>query len=125
MPAAVPILRRVEASMADERVRHPRTSLTEHATRPAEACGYSSASQTWRPLVEPGMNVVGVAGDEIGQVKEVRAADFLVDRSGALGTAPASLVYLPFERIHVMLGDRITLDISSSQVDEHVTSASL
>jgi hypothetical protein len=121
MPAAVPILTRVEASMSDERARDMHTPQTEQATRRAEECGYSSAAQTWRPLVEPGMVVVGVAGEEIGQVKEVRAADFLVDRSGSFGLAPASLVYLPFERIHVMLGDRITLDVPGSQVDEHAT----
>jgi hypothetical protein len=65
------------------------------------------------------MYVAGVAGDEVGQVKEVRAGDFLVDRSGSLGMAPSSLIYLPFERIHAMMGDRITLDIPSSQIDEH------
>jgi len=90
-------------------------------TRSAAACGYSQAALTWRPLVQPGMYVVGVAGDEIGQVKEVRAGDFLIDRSGSFGLAPDSLVYLPFERIHAMLSDRITLDIPSSQVDDHGT----
>jgi hypothetical protein len=68
------------------------------------------------------MYVVGVAGDEIGQVKEVRAGDFLVDRSGSFGMVQTSPVYLPFERIRVMLSDRITLDIPSSQVEEHATS---
>jgi hypothetical protein len=110
--------------MVDERTQDSRTSHLEQPTQSAEACGSSSAAQTWRPLVEPGMCVVGVAGDEIGQVKEVRAGDFLVDRSGSFGIGPTSLVYLPFERIHVMLGDRITLDIPSSQVDEHATSPS-
>ena len=111
--------------MVDERERGSRSIHADHSTRDAEACGFSSAALTWRPLVEPGLVVAGVAGDEIGQVKEVRAADFLVDRSGAFGLVPDSLVYLPFERIHVMLGDRITLDIPSSQIDEHATPASV
>jgi hypothetical protein len=67
------------------------------------------------------MYVRGVAGDEIGQVKEVRAGDFLVDRSGSLGMASDAPIYLPFERIHAMMGDRITLDIPSSEVDQHGT----
>src|SRR4051812_45623361 len=104
--------------MADERTRDPRSSLREQATRPAAECGFSSAAQTWRPLVQPGMYVVGVAGDEIGQVKEVRAADFLIDRASALGLEPDIPIYLPFERIHATMGDRITLDVPSSQVDE-------
>ncbi len=94
---------------------------TELPTHSADACGFSHAALTWRPLVQPGMYVAGVAGDEIGQVKEVRAGDFLVDRTGSLGLSPSSLIYLPFERIHVMMGDRLTLDIPSSQVDEYGT----
>ena len=27
-------------------------------------------------------------------------------------------IYLPFERIHAMMGDRITLDVPGNQVDE-------
>jgi hypothetical protein len=107
--------------MADDRKLDPRAPYADQPTRTAAESGYSDAAQTWRPLVQPGMYVAGVAGDEIGQVKEVRAADFLVDRSGLLGLGPTSLVYLPFERIHVMLSDRITLDIPSSQVDEHAS----
>ena len=107
--------------MAEDRESHPGKLGADQATRGAAECGFSEAARTWRPLVEPGMYVVGVAGDEIGQVKEVRAGDFLIDRSGSLGLSPASLIYLPFERIHVMMGDRITLDIPSSQIDDHGT----
>jgi hypothetical protein len=103
--------------MAEDREPGLDTVGLDRPTRSAAESGFSEAAITWRPLVQPGMYVAGVAGDEVGQVKEVRASDFLVDRSGAFGLAPASLVYLPFERIHAMMGDRITLDIPSSQID--------
>ena len=87
----------------------------------AEDCGASPAAATWRPLVRPGMYVRDVYGADVGQVKEVRAGDFLIDRSGSLGIASDTAIYLPFERIHAMMADRITLDVSGSQVDEHAS----
>jgi len=81
----------------------------------------SPSTVTWRPLVQPGMYVLGVAGEEIGQVKEVRPADFLIDRSGSLGMASDTPICLSYERIHAMMGDRITLDVTGSQIDEHAT----
>ena len=109
--------------MADYRDRHGDAQTLSAAlpSRSADEMCSSPAALTWAPLVEPGMYVAGVAGDEIGQVKEVRAADFLVDRSGSLGSGPSSPVYLGFERIHVMRGDRITLDIPSSQVESYAS----
>jgi hypothetical protein len=95
--------------------------VAPHPTLPAEQDGYSAAARTWRPLIEPGMHVAGVAGDLIGQVKEVRASDFLVDRSGAFGMTRDSLLYLPYERIHVMLADKMTLDVPSSQLEEYAS----
>ena len=59
--------------------------------------------------------------DGLKNIEEVRAGDFLVDRSGALGLASDAPVYLPFERVHAMMGDRITLDIPSSQIDQQGT----
>lgn len=99
----------------------PRAVNAERPVLRAEDCGASPAAMTWQPLVRPGMYVLGMAGDEIGQVKEVRAGDFLVDRSGSLGMASDTPIYLPFERIHAIMADRITLDIASSAVDEHGT----
>jgi hypothetical protein len=110
-----------EELMAHEHDVRPGKLGADLPTRSAAECGFSHAALTWRPLVQPGMYVADVAGDDIGQVKEVRAGDFLVDRSGSLGLSPSTLVYLPFERIHVMMGDRMTLDIPSSQVDDHGT----
>ena len=105
--------------MSSDRATDPRVTATERPHVTADDCGHSAAARTWRPLVEPGMYVAGVAGDLIGQVKEVRAGDFLVDRSGSLGLGRDTPLYLPFDRIHVMMGDRITLDVASSQVEEH------
>ena len=107
--------------MQEDRDLDPRAVNAERPVLKAEDCGASPVAQTWRPLVRPGMYVRDVAGDEIGQVKEVRAGDFLVDRSGSLGLSPDVPIYLPFDRIHAMMGDRITLDIPGSQVDEHAT----
>ena len=107
--------------MDDERDLDPRAVNAERPVLKAEDCGASPAALTWRPLVHPGMYVRGVAGDDIGQVKEVRAGDFLVDRSGALGLALDTPIYLPFERIHAMMADRITLDIPSGEIDEHAS----
>ena len=92
--------------------------LDPHPILDAEQDGYSAAARTWRPLVEPGMDVAGVAGDIVGQVKETRASDFLVDRSGSLGLASDTLLYVPYERIHVMLADKMTLDVPSSELDK-------
>ena len=94
---------------------------TEGSVLKAEDCGGSPGAMTWRPLVQPGMYVRGVAGDEIGQVKEVRECDFLVDRSGSLGMASDGPIYLSFDRIHAMMGDRITLDVPGNQVDDYAT----
>ena len=107
--------------MHDHDHRDPRAVNAERPVLKAEDCGASPAATTWRPLVQPGMYVCGVDGDEIGQVKEVRDGDFLVDRSGSLGLASGTPIYLPFDRIHAMMADRITLDVPSGQVDEHAS----
>ena len=107
--------------MHDHYHMDPRVTNAERPVLRAEDCGGSPGAMTWRPLVHPGMYVRGAGGDEIGQVKEVRECDFLVDRSGSLGMATATPIYLPFDRIHAMMGDRITLDVASSQVDEYAT----
>jgi hypothetical protein len=107
--------------MHDNREMDPRAARAEGPVVKAEDHGASPAAVTWRPLVQPGMYVRGVAGDEIGQVKEVRAGDFLVDRSGSLGLASDTPIYLPFERIHAIMADRITLDVPGSRIDEHAS----
>ena len=107
--------------MHDHYHMDPRAANAERPVLRTEDCGGSPGAMTWRPLVQPGMYVRGVAGDEIGQVKEVRECDFLMDRSGSLGLTSDTPIYLSFDRIHAMMGDRITLDIPSSQVDDYAT----
>jgi hypothetical protein len=107
--------------MRDEQRRNVRARHAEGPVLPAEDVGASEAARTWRPLVQPGMYVLGTDGDALGQVKEVRAADFLLDRAGATGPASATPIYLPFERIDTIMADRITLDLPGSQLDERGT----
>ena len=61
--------------------------------------------------VRPGMEVIGREGDPVGEVKEVRANDFLVDRSLARD------VYIPFSACR-MIDGQIQLNIRAGEVDE-------
>ena len=90
----------------DREVIHGRAVTTD------EECGASEAAETWRPRLEIGMYVRGSAGEEIGQVKEIRSGSFLVDR---LNGGP---VALPYERIHAIISDRIRLDVPAAELDE-------
>lgn len=107
--------------MHDHDHTDPRAANAERPVLRAEDGGASPAAMTWRPLVQPGMYVRDSAGLDVGQVKEVRMGDFLVDRSGTLAMASDTPVYLPFDLIHAMMGDRITLDVPSSQVDQYAS----
>lgn len=95
---------------AEPRVIHDRPIITD------EGCGASDAAATWRPRLEIGMYIVGmdvggVAGEEVGRVKEIRAGSFLVERMSG------GSVVLPFERIDAIVGDRILLDVPAAEVD--------
>jgi hypothetical protein len=63
-----------------------------------------------RDEVRKGMEVIGRDGENIGEVKEVRSNDFLVDRPMARD------VYVPFSSANTSEG-RIRLHISASDVD--------
>jgi hypothetical protein len=59
--------------------------------------------------IQVGMGVVGIDGDEVGTVKEVRATDILVDRPLARD------IYVPLEAVQAIV------DASASHaVDPHV-----
>ena len=60
--------------------------------------------------IQEGMDVVGRDGDTIGQVKEVRSNDFLVDRSMARD------VYVPLSACQMQDG-QIRLNIRADEVD--------
>jgi ferritin-like metal-binding protein YciE len=61
-----------------------------------------------------GMAVVGSDASQVGQVKEVRSADFLVDRPRQRD------VYVPFDAIQKTTGDRIMLNIPADRVEDMV-----
>jgi hypothetical protein len=58
-----------------------------------------------------GMAVIGREGGRIGEVKEVRSNDFLVDRPMDRD------VYVPFSAFHVSEG-RVRLDVNADEVND-------
>lgn len=60
--------------------------------------------------VRPGMEVIGRDGDNVGEVKDVRANDFLVDRSLARD------VYIPMSASQISDG-QIRLNVRADEVD--------
>ena len=62
--------------------------------------------------IRQGMTVVGSDAGQVGKVKDVRDADFLVDRRGRRD------VYAPFDAIQETTGDRIMLNVPADQVED-------
>jgi len=62
--------------------------------------------------IRQGMAVVGSDASQVGQVKEVRAADFLVDRPRQRD------IYVPFDAIQETTGTRIMLNLPADRVDD-------
>ena len=63
-----------------------------------------------RTRVRVGMDVVGNDADRVGQVKDVRDTDFLVDRSMQRD------VYVPYSAIRDVDGNTIVLNVTAAQV---------
>ena len=61
--------------------------------------------------VSAGMEVLGAEKERVGQVKEVRAADFLVERPLQRD------VYVPFAAIREVTGNQVVLTVTSDHVD--------
>ena len=61
--------------------------------------------------VSVGMEVLGAEKKRVGQVKEVRASDFLVERSLQRD------VYVPFAAIRDVTGNQVVLTVTSDHVD--------
>jgi hypothetical protein len=61
--------------------------------------------------VSAGMEVLGAEKERVGQVKEVRTSDFLVERS------PQRDVYVPFAAIRDVTGNQVVLTVTSDHVD--------
>ncbi|HKC72902.1 MAG TPA: DUF892 family protein [Chloroflexota bacterium] len=62
--------------------------------------------------IRQGMAVVGSDAGQVGKVKEVRDADFLVDRRGRRD------IYVPFDAIQETTGDRIMLNLPADRVED-------
>jgi hypothetical protein len=61
--------------------------------------------------VMAGLHVQGADGASVGQIKEVRQDDFLVDRHMQHD------IYIPFDAVKDVSGNQVLLDISANQVD--------
>ena len=61
--------------------------------------------------VSVGMEVLGAEKKRVGQVKEVRASEFLVERSLQRD------VYVPFAAIRDVTGNQVVLTVTSDHVD--------
>jgi hypothetical protein len=70
----------------------------------------SSMSGVSRQQVRPGMEVIGRDGENVGEVKEVRSGDFLVDRSLARD------IYIPFNVCQISDG-QIRLNVRADEVE--------
>jgi HSP20 family molecular chaperone IbpA len=71
----------------------------------------ASRQTTGGPPLRRGMQVVGVDGEPIGHVKELRGDEFLIDRPMARD------VYAPMQFVQNMVGDQVVLGIPAGQVD--------
>lgn len=60
----------------------------------------------------PGLQVVGPTGEEIGEVKEVRTYDFVLNRTMKRD------VYVPFRFVREIAGSTLTLDVRRDEIDE-------
>jgi hypothetical protein len=70
----------------------------------------AAAASTGLELLQPGAEVVGSDGTQVGTVKEVRGSDFLVNRPMARD------IYIPFSAASAD-GGRVTLRVPASEVD--------
>jgi len=70
--------------------------------------------------IRPGMDVVDFNGEQVGTVKAVREADFLIDRAFARD------VYAPIESVHAIVGEtsteaghpRVVIGVAASRVGD-------
>jgi len=76
----------------------------------ATASGVRDAA-TIRTTLSIGMEVFGVDGERVGEIKEIRDADFLVDRPMARD------VYVPFDAISA-LGTGVRLTVTANEVGD-------
>ncbi len=71
------------------------------------------------------MEVIGLDGVPIGQVKDLREYDFLVDRPNHRD------IYVPYEAVDAAIADQLRLNVSSDRIDDqgwqkpHITGGNL
>jgi hypothetical protein len=88
--------------------RGPRESRTSaYGTGVANSSG---GSTRWQ--IRETMDVVGSDGEKVGTVKEVRGADFLLDRPLARD------LFVPFSAVRTVDGERVLLGVRSEQIDD-------
>lgn len=69
-------------------------------------------AERWENRVREGMQVAGSDEKSIGQVKEVRRSDFLVDRPLARD------VYVPYEAVQSASRDRVIITVPAGEVND-------
>ncbi len=104
----------VEQQQVTETVRRQQVELDEGSRQAATSAGTSEARRAYTtPVgqeVRVGIEVVASDGTRIGQVKEVRSNDLLVDRRMARD------IYVPFSAVADIGGDRVTLNLPADEV---------
>src|ERR1041384_1671359 len=107
----------VKGTVADRRPKRIAEDITESVSGVEDVNNeLKIKNRRWNPgqsgmsdmqgQIRPGMEVVGRDGDHVGEVKEVRASDFLVDRSLARD------VYIPLSACQITNG-QIRLNVGS------------
>jgi hypothetical protein len=79
---------------------------------PAEGRFMTSSGSEYRQRLREHMEVVGSDGEGIGDVSEISNNSFLVDRPLHRD------VFVPFNAIRSMSGNRVTLSVQADEVDE-------
>ncbi len=62
--------------------------------------------------VRIGMDVVGLDGISVGQVKDLRQRDFLLDRENEQD------ILIPYDAVQTAIADQLTLNILADRVDK-------
>lgn len=68
-------------------------------------------AERWESRIRQGMTVVGSDHQTIGEVKEVRSSDFLVNRTLARD------VYAPYEAVRSVSGDQVVINVPAGEVN--------
>ena len=72
----------------------------------------SSGGSEYRERVRENMEVVGSDGEAVGGVKEISNNSFLIDRPMHRD------LFVPFNAIRSMSGNRLTLSVQANEVDD-------